>query len=86
MRRTGAVNDPGEIDFPLAGLRTPERAHNAIIGALIDVMLTLPDLPPDVVERLLRLRGSEVDFGSAIQIAHELSTICRVHQARLGRS
>lgn len=79
------MSDPEEIPFPLAGLPTTERAHNAILGALIDIMLTLPDLPPEVVERLLRLREPGVDFASAIRIAHELSTICRDHQTRLGR-
>jgi hypothetical protein len=80
------MGDPDETVFPLARLPTTERAHNALIGALIDVMLTLPDLPPDVVERLMRLREPEIDFAAAIRIAHELSTVCREHQARLGRS
>ncbi|MGE3294186.1 MAG: hypothetical protein AB7O95_22715, partial [Geminicoccaceae bacterium] len=74
------------VSFPLANLPTTERAHNAIIGALIDVVMTLPELPPDVVDRLRQLRGPELDFTAAIRIAHELSAVCREHQARLGRS
>jgi hypothetical protein len=74
-----------DIVLPLAGLPTTERAHNAIIGALIEVVLTLPDLPPDIVERLVRLREPGIDFAAAIRIAHELSAVCRDHQARLGR-
>jgi len=78
--------DANEAHFPLADLPTPERAHNAVIGALVDVVLTLPDLPPDVVARLRPLRGPGLGFGEVVRIAREVSMVCRDHQAELGRT
>ncbi|MFO1047631.1 MAG: hypothetical protein U1E52_07005 [Geminicoccaceae bacterium] len=74
-----------ESSFPLADLPTTERAHNAVLGALVELLLTLPDLTPDLAERLRQLRAPGLGFAEVIRIAHELALACREHQARLGR-
>lgn len=79
------MSDPSTITLPLANLPTTERAHNAVLGALIEVLLSLPDLPPDLVVRLQQLRAPGLGFTEVVQIAHDLSQACREHQARLDR-
>ena len=74
-----------ESSFPLADLPTTERAHNAVLGALIELLLTLPDLAPDLAARLQQLQAPGLGFAEVIRIAHELALACREHQARMGQ-
>ena len=74
-----------QSSFPLADLPTTERAHNAVLGALVELLLTLPDLPPEPAARLRQLRAPGLGFAEVIRIAHELALACREHQARMGQ-
>lgn len=74
-----------ETNLPLADLPTTERAHNAVLGALVELLLTLPDLAPELADRLRQLRAPGLGFAEVIRIAHDLSLACRAHHARMGR-
>jgi hypothetical protein len=58
--------------------------HHVIV-ALVDILLTMPDLPPDLVSRLASLKRSG-SFYERIQVARDISDICAQVHARLGRS
>ena len=67
---------------------TGQQATVAVLAALVDLFLTMPDLPGAVEHQLLRLRSSiqpDGDPRQAMRDAFALSSICEIAKRNLGR-
>lgn len=70
-------------------LVTESEARIALYRALVDVLLAMPELPPELVYHVRRLRLKLGEFRPAAAdvkgLAEELSALCRDVQQRQGR-
>ena len=67
---------------------TGQQAMVAVVGALIDLLLTMPDLPAAVEQQLRQLRSGlypEADPAAVMRDARALSAICEIAKRNLGR-
>ena len=67
---------------------TGQQAMVAVMAALVDLFLTMPDLPGSVEHQLRQLRSSmhpDGDPGQVMQDALTLSAICEVAKRNQGR-
>ncbi len=67
---------------------TGREATVAVIAALIDLFLTMPDLPGEIEPQLRQLRSSFQPDGHPGRVMHDaltLSAICETAKRNLGR-
>lgn len=75
------------LELPLPEV-TGREAIVAVLAALVDLFLTMPDLPGAVEPQLRQLRSSmhpNGDPGQVMQDALNLSAICETAKRNLGR-
>ena len=82
------ISGPMKTIKPWPPVVTGQQAMVAVVGALIDLLLTMPDLPAAVEQQIRQLRSGlypEADPAAVMRDARALSAICEIAKRNLGR-
>lgn len=82
------TSGPMKTIEPWPPVVTGQQAMVAVVSALIDLFLTMPDLPTAVEQQIRQLRSGfypEADPAAVMRDARALSAICEIAKRNLGR-